>query len=74
MSKSKKLKVYGYENSDGDKGIIIATSLKKAKKVYFKNYPKRKLVEDLTEYYEDGAFLFYAGDVKESTAYCVFPW
>lgn len=32
-----KNKVFAYENSDGDKGIIIAKSIDKAKKIFHKN-------------------------------------
>lgn len=34
-------RVFAYENSQGDKGIIIATSYKKAEQIYRKEYPKR---------------------------------
>lgn len=30
-------KVFAYENSEGDKGIIIATSYKKAERIYRKD-------------------------------------
>lgn len=37
-------KVYAYENSNGDKGVIIANSLDDAKELFAKEYPKRKIV------------------------------
>lgn len=41
-----KKKIYAYENSDGDKGIIIAKSYNDAKRIFHEKYPKRKIVED----------------------------
>lgn len=35
-------KVYAYENSEGDKGIIIANSLDDASELFKKRIPKEK--------------------------------
>ena len=35
----KKKKVFAYENSEGDKGIIIARSYNEAKAIFHKEYP-----------------------------------
>ena len=44
-----KKKIYAYENSDGDKGIIIAKSYNDAKRIFHEKYPKRKIVEEIQE-------------------------
>lgn len=36
---------YTHENSEGDKGIIIANSLDDASELFKKEYPKRKIVD-----------------------------
>ena len=41
-----KNKVFAYENSDGDKGIIIAKSIEEAKKIFHEKYPERKIVDN----------------------------
>lgn len=43
-----KNKVFAYENSDGDKGIIIARSIDEAEKIFHKKYPERKIVDEIT--------------------------
>ena len=45
-----KNKVFAYENSDGDKGIIIAKSIEEAKKIFHEKYPERKIVDNYNEY------------------------
>lgn len=68
-------KVYAYENSEGDKGIIIATSYKKAEWIYRKGYPKRKIVNlDTADYENNGAYLFEVKNVRNNTLYNAFPW
>lgn len=39
-----KNKVFAYENSDGDKGIVIAKSIDKAKKIFHKNIQNARLL------------------------------
>lgn len=70
----KKKKVYAYENSDGDKGIIIAKSYKEAEKIFYKEYPKRKIVDNDNGYWEDGAYLFEMDKIENNKLYCCFPW
>lgn len=68
-------KVYAYENSESDKGIIIATSYKKAERIYRKGYPKRKIVNlDIADYENNGAYLFEVKNVRNNTLYNAFPW
>lgn len=76
ISKKSVTKVYAYENSEGDKGIIIANSLKDAKQIFAKEYPKRKIVQNNNDedYWENGAYLFEMGKVDSNKLYCCFPW
>lgn len=74
-------KVYAYENSKGDKGIIIANSLDDASELFKKEYPKRKIVDtskdvlDQNEaYWDNGAYVFEMGEVSNNKLYCCFPW
>ena len=73
-------KVYAYENSEGDKGIIIANSLDDASELFKKEYPKRKIVDtskdvlDQNEaYWDNGAYVFEMGEVSSNKLYCCFP-
>lgn len=73
----KKKKVYAYENSDGDKGIIITKSYKDAAKIFYEEYPDRKIMDPSNiddNYWDDGVYLFEAGTVKNNELYCCFPW
>lgn len=45
-----KNKVFAYENSDGDKGIIIARSINEAEKIFHEKYPERKIVDNYYDY------------------------
>ena len=38
-----KKKIYAYENSEGDKGIIIAYTEIEARRLFQEIYPKRKI-------------------------------
>lgn len=69
-----KNKVYAYENSEGDKGIIVAKSIEKAEEIFKKEYPGRKIVHNMEDYWNNGAFLFEVGQVKKNTLYTTFPW
>lgn len=51
-----KNKVFAYENSDGDKGIIIARSIDEAEKIFHKKYPERKIVDNYYDYCKNGAY------------------
>ena len=72
---NKERKIYAYENSECDKGIIIAQSLDEARELFKKEYPKRKIAKNDEEYYDNGAYVFEADVLKnESKLYCPFPW
>ena len=67
-------KVFAYECSNGDKGIIIAKSIEKAKKIFNKEYPDRQIVDNDYNYWDNGAYLFESDRVKNGKLYCCFPW
>lgn len=72
------LKVYAYENSCGDKGIIIAESKETAESIYHEKYPDWKIVTPESGEYGSneikGAHLFEVGAVLENKLYSAFPW
>ena len=69
-----KKKVFAYENSDGDKGIIIAVSIDEAKRIFHEKYPERTIVDNYCDYCQNGAYLFEMGKVDNNKLYCCFPW
>ena len=72
------LKVYAYENYEGDKGIIIAESKDIAESIFYKKYPNREIVTVESGDYDsreiNGAYLFEVGDLEEDKLYDAFPW
>ena len=67
--------IYAYENSDGDKGIIIANSIKKAIKLFKKEYPERNIINDdeTEDYYDNGAYIYEVSELKnKNKLYCLF--
>ena len=40
-------KIFAYENSEGDKGIICAMSYEEAVKLFYQKYPNRKIMDPL---------------------------
>lgn len=69
-----KKKLFAYENFEGDKGVIIAKSKEEAIELFQKEYPGRKIAENDREYFDNGAYLFEVGTVKDRELYCAFPW
>lgn len=67
-------KIFAYECSDGDKGIITAESLKQASKLFKTDYPERKIASNDKEYWDNGAYLYEVEAVKKNTLYKTFPW
>lgn len=67
-------KVFAYENSYGDKGIIIARNRQKAERIYRKKYPERKITDDPDDYDDGGAYLFEVDKVRSNKLYDTFPW
>ena len=70
----RKKKIFVYENSEGDKGIIVAKSIEQAKRIFHKEYPKRTIVDNDYEYWQNGTYLFEMGEVKNNKLYNCFPW
>ena len=66
-----KVKIFAYENNDGDHGIICAKSMEKAEKIFHETYPKRNLDSDKSS--ENSANLFEVGEVKNNQLHCLFP-
>ena len=69
-----KKKVFAYENSDGDKGIIIAVSIDEAKRIFHEQYPERTIVDNYCDYCQNGAYLFEMDKGDNNKLYCCFPW
>lgn len=67
-------KVFAYECGEGDKGVIIAKTKEKAAAIFHKEYPDRKIVDNIGDYDENGAFLFEVDNVKNNEIYIAFPW
>lgn len=72
--KFRKKKVFAYENSEGDKGVIIANSLEAAKRSFHRQYPERKIVNNDDDYWKNGAYLYEVDNVENNSLYCCFPW
>ena len=68
------MKLYAYENSEGDKGVIIANSMEKAKELFLQEYPTRTIVDNNNDYYKNGAYLFEVEKVQNNKLFCAFPW
>lgn len=73
LKKKTELRVYGYDNFNGDKGVIIANSYDEAAKVYGEKYD-RKITDDHNEYMDDGCYLFDMGVVEENKMYVNAEW
>lgn len=69
-----KKKIFAYECSDGDKGIIVAMSYKKAEQIFYKKYPERQITDNDHDYWNNGAYLFECDEIKNGKLYCCFPW
>lgn len=73
----RKIKIFAYENSEGDKGIICAKSYKEAERIFCKKYSKRKIMNPSNpdeDYWDDGAYLFEMGTIKNNEIYNCFPF
>lgn len=68
------MKIYTYENYEGDKGIIIAESFDKAEKIFYEQYPERRIVDDEVDWWDRGTYLEEMDEVENNKLYCCFPW
>lgn len=68
------MKVFAYENCEGDKGMIIAASLDEAREIFKNKYPERKIVDvDTDDYWDGGAYVFECEELdNKSKLYCLF--
>lgn len=68
--------IFAYENSSGDKGVIIAENKETAEALFKAKYPKRRILtesDDCDEYTNNGAYLYEAGDVENNKLFDTFP-
>lgn len=72
--KNSKLKLYSYDNFEGDKGIIVAASLEEAEEIYLEEYPNRKIAKCHEEYLDNGCYVSYEGLIEEGRLYCTCSW
>lgn len=67
-------KIYAYENSEGDKGVIIARSMKAAVRLFHIKYPDRQIADNDDDYWRSGAYLFEVGYASGNKLYDAFLW
>lgn len=73
----KEMHMFAYENSGGDKGVIIAENKETAEALFKVKYPKRRILtesDDCDEYDNNGAYLYKVGDVENNKLFDAFPW
>lgn len=69
-----KLKVYSFELFEGDKGVIIAESYKKAKEILKEEYDIGVTDNDMEWQSGKKAFLYEIGDLKKNSLYVNVEW
>lgn len=70
-----KKKIFAYENSEGDRGIIIAYTEIEAKRLFQEKYPQIKIVDNDKDYYKSGAYMYELSELDNGNKlYCAFPW
>lgn len=69
-----KLKIFAYENSEGDKGIICAANKEEAETLFHEEYPDRKIVENSSDFWDNGAYLFEVDCLEKAKLYCCFSY
>ena len=66
-------KIYAYETYEDGKGIIIASSYKKARKIFEKEFSIPVVEDDDEEgYWNGGAYIYEVGSVENNKVYEVF--
>lgn len=68
------MKIYAYENYQGDKGIIIAETEEKAIEIFHKEYPDKKIVDNDRDWWDGNTFLYEVGTVENNKLFNAFPW
>lgn len=67
--------IYGYDNCEGDKGVIIADTMDEAIIIYKNKYPERNIANNIDEYWDGGCFLIEIGVLaNKSELYVNCPW
>lgn len=72
----KEMHMFAYENSGGDKGVIIAENKETAETLFKAKYPKRRILtesDNCDEYTSNGAYLYEVGDVENNKLFDAFP-
>lgn len=64
------MKIYKFDNHNGDIGVITANNYDEAVMVYERTY-KRKVSETQAEYNTGGCYLIELGPIKENSVYTV---
>lgn len=73
-------KIYVYENTYSDKGIIIADTLEEAQHLWQTKYPKRRLYTRYDVYKclddDNGGMVFsdFEEELENHKLYCTVPW
>ena len=68
------MRIYAYENHEGDKGIIIAKSFDEATEIFHEEYPEQKIVDNEFDWWDGGTYLEEMDYVENNKLYCCFPW
>ncbi len=69
-----KMKVYSFEIWEGDKGVIIADSYTKARKILKNEYDLDITDDDMEWQNGEKAFLYEIGDLKKNSLYVNVEW
>lgn len=70
----KEMKVFSFEIYEGDRGVIIAKSYKKAKKILKKEYDIYITDDDIEWQEGKKALLYEIGKLKKNTLYVNVAW
>ena len=74
---SSRIKIYAYENWEGDKGVIIADSIEEARQIFKEEYPDRIILDQYQDFGDcdgSGAYVFEVEPTQYGKLYCAFPW
>lgn len=68
------MKLFVYENYEGDRGVIIADTAEKAATIFHDEYPDRKIVDTDEEWRKGNSFLREFGAVENNKLFNILPW
>lgn len=66
------MKIYAYENHEGDKGIVIAETEEKAAEIFHKEYPDKKIVDNDRDWWNGNTFLYEVGTMENNKLFNAF--